>query len=249
MQLTVKVEGISAMSAALANQSKQTNFATARALTVTAYAVNAEVKRHLSTDVQGGATTYTLRSFKVQAATVSSMAASVSLRIDAPEGGTPYERSLAHLFHGGVRRYKRLEGLLRGRGLIPAGMQIAPGAKLPMDRRGNPRLAALREMIGILSSGIRNLHSYGRGRKSKQGKAIGFFVVMPGSVAARHLHIGIWRRIESGSSSVIEPWFMFVKPAGYRQMFDLSKIADEVISKTWSTTFNESLAKALASAR
>lgn len=249
MQVTVKVEGIEALTAHLGSQAKQIPFATARALTVTAHAVNAEVKRHLSTEVQGGATPYTLRAFKVTGATVATQTATVSLRTDAPDGGTPYDRAIAHLFHGGVRRFKRLEGLLSARGLLPAGMQVAPGAKLPLDKRGNPRLAALKEMLGILSSGIRNLHSYGRGRRSKQGKAIGFFVVLPGSTAARHLHIGIWRRIESGSSSVIEPWFMFVKPSGYRQRFDLSKIANDVIARTWKATFNDSLNKALATAR
>lgn len=249
MQLTVKIEGIAALTASLGSQARQMPFATARALTVTAHAVNSAIKRELASEVQGGATPYTLRAFNVVGATVATQTATVSLRTDAPDGGTPYDRAIAHLFHGGVRRFKRLEGWLQSRGLLPAGMQVAPGAKLPMDKRGNPKLASLKEMIGILSSGIRNLHSYGRAGKSKQGKAIGFFVVLPGSVASRHLHIGIWRRIEAGASSIIEPWFMFVAPSTYQQRFDLSRTADAVISKTWATTFNASMARAMATAR
>jgi hypothetical protein len=249
MQVNVKVQGIDATIAHLGKHAKQIPFATARALTVTAHAVNAEVKRDLASKVQGGATPYTLRAFKVTSATVATQASSVSMRTDSPEGGTPYDKAIAHLFHGGLRRFKRLEGLLSSRGLLPSGMQIVPGAKLPMDKRGNPRLPALKEMLGILASTIRNLHTFRRSGKSKQSKAIGFFVVLPGSTAARHLHLGIWRRIETGSQSVIEPWFMFVRPGGYRQRFDLKRIAESVIAKTWNATFNDSLAKALATAR
>lgn len=249
MQLTVKIEGLAAVTASLGAKARQIPFATARALTVTAHAVNAEVKRTLAADVQGGATPYTLRAFKVEMATVTNLAATVSLRSDAPEGGTPYDRSLAHLFHGGVRRFKRLEGLLRSRGLLPAGLQIAPGARLPLDRRGNPKLAELKEMLGILFSGLRNIRSYRRAGRSKETKALGFFVVLPGSVASRHLHLGIWRRIESSKGSVIEPWFMFVPPSPYQQRFDLGKIAEAVIARTWPAAFNDSLTKALASAR
>jgi len=249
MQLTVKIEGAAALTASLGAKARQIPFATARALTVTAHAVNTEVKRELAANVQGGATPYTLRAFKVDAANVVSLAATVSLRTDAPEGGTPYDRSLAHLFHGGVRRFKRLEGLLRSRGLLPGGLQVAPGGKLPLDRRGNPKLAELKEMIGILFSGLRNIHAYRRAGRSKETKAIGFFVVLPGTMAAKHLHLGIWRRIESSKGSVIEPWFMFVPPPPYQQRFDLGKTAESVIARTWSTAFDDSLNKTLAGAR
>lgn len=247
--ISVKIEGLDATLAALSTDARQIPFATARALTVTAHAVHTEVKRELATQIQGGPTPYTLRAFKVQAATVADLTATVELRTDAPEGGTPYDRSLAHLFHGGARRFKRLEGLLRERGLIPAGMQIAPGGKLPLDRRGNPKLTDLKEMLGILSSGIRNLQSYRRAGRSKETKALGFFVVLPGSVAARRLHLGIWRRIQSGQGSVIEPWFMFVSPPPYSQRFDLDQTARTVVQAVWQKNFADSLAKALATAR
>lgn len=249
MQIQVKIDGLAAVVAALAGRARQIPFATARALTVTAYAVNSELKSELAAGVQGGATPYTLRAFKVAAATPASLVASVALRTDAPEGGTPYERAIAHLFRGGVRKFKRLEGLLRGRGLLPAGLQIAPGAKLPLDRRGNPKLADLKEMLGILGSGLRNLRAYRRVGRSKETKAVGFFVVLPGSVASRHLHIGIWRRIESTHGGVVEPWFMFVAPPPYRQFFDLEKTATAVVARTWPAAFTDSLTKALASAR
>lgn len=247
--ISVTIEGIDATLASLSAGARQLPFAIARALTVTAHAVNAEVKRELSTNIQGGPTSYTLRAFKVHAATVAAPTATVELRTDAPEGGTPYDQSIAHLFHGGVRRFKRLEGLLREQGLIPAGMQIAPGGKLPIDRRGNPKLNDLKEMLGILGSGIRNLQSYRRSGRSKVTKAIGFFVVLPGSVAARRLHIGIWRRIQSGQGSVIEPWFMFVSPPPYQQRFDLDKTARTVVQAVWQKNFADSLAKALATAQ
>ena len=247
--IQVKIDGIDATLAALSSGAKQIPFAAARALTVTAHTVHAEIKKELGAGIQGGPTPYTLRAFKVHAATVATLTASVELRTDAPQGGTPYEQAIAHLFHGGVRRFKRLEGLLRDRGLIPAGLQIAPGKKLPLDRRGNPKLTELKEMVGILSSGIRNLQTYRRAGKSKETKALGFFVVMPNATASRWLHPGIWRRIRSGNGSVIEPWFMYVSPPPYQQQFDLDKTAQTVVGKVWERTLTESLVRAMATAK
>lgn len=247
--ITVEIQGMQALQASLGKQASQIPFAAARALTVTAHAVHAEIKRQLAAGVQGGATPYTLRSFSVKAATKTTLTAEVGLRTDAPSGGTPYEQAIAHLFHGGTRRFKRLEAWLKGRGLMPDNMQLAPGARAPLDRRGNPRQPAIKEMLGILSAYRRNLQTFRKDGKSKTQKAIGFFVVLPGSIAARHLALGIYRRITSGSASVIEPWFHFSAPGTYQRQYDLDSIASRVVSSVWPANFETSLTKALATAR
>ncbi len=56
--ITVEIQGMQALQASLGNQASQIPFAAARALTVTAHAVHAEIKRALAAGVQGGPTPY-----------------------------------------------------------------------------------------------------------------------------------------------------------------------------------------------
>ena len=137
MKINVKIDGLAATRSFLGGLGKQVRFATARALTQTAYAVRKENQDELKRDIAGGATPYTLRAFNVEAATRDTLQAAVYLRTDAPSGGTNFSSVLGHLYSGGNRRWKKLEGWLRGRGLLPEGMMIAPGGKLPLDARGN----------------------------------------------------------------------------------------------------------------
>lgn len=249
--ITVKVEGLDATLAQLGQHSKQIPFATARALTVTAHDVNRGIQSALRTDIVGGPTPYTLRAFKVVGATKQNLQAEIRLKAPGEAPGTPYEQSIATLFHGGSRPYKRLEFRLKAQGLMPSGVQLAPGPALPRDAHGNAKQAALQEMLGILSAFRRNLLVYQRtrARKKPQQQAIGYFVVRAGSIAARHLHPGIYRRIERGSSSIIQPYFYFVAPLRYRKIIDLEGIAARLIPASWPKNFAASFAAAMASAK
>lgn len=253
MKIGVKIEGLGSVMAQLSGQAKQVRFATAMALTQTAHGVNAEIKDEMKRTIEGGPTAFALRAFKVAGATRDNLEATVALRTDSPEGGTSYTKALAHLFGGGRREWKKLEGFLRGQGLLPTGMMIAPGPKAPLDARGNMRRQQLGEMLKILGSQIRNLRIYrqmssrGRVKKHAEVKGIGFFVIMPG--ADSHLAPGIWRRIETGTTSVVEPWIMYISPTAYRQKFDLNAIAHKVVAKQFKINFDKSLADALRTAR
>ncbi len=248
--ITVKVTNLDTVIANLADAGRQIPFATARAITVTAHDVNKAITAELQARIQGGATPYTLRAFKVAPATKNNLAAVIALKTPGQSAGTPYEQSIAHLFHGGVRRFKRLEGLLIARGILPDGLQIVPGPALQLDSRGNARQTDLREMLGILTAYRRNLKIFRRSGRGKTLKEIGFFIVRAGSIAARHLHPGIYRRLESGPGpSHIEPWFLFVRPGNYDQKFDLDQIAASVVQDAWPKNFAESFAKAIASAK
>lgn len=247
MKINVKIDGLAATRSFLGGLGKQVRFATARALTQTAYAVRKDNQDELKRDIAGGATPYTLRAFNVEAATRDTLQAAVYLRTDAPSGGTNYSSVLGHLYSGGNRRWKKLEGWLRGRGLLPEGMMIAPGGKLPLDARGNIRQRNLKEMLGILGSQTRNLQEYRRSGRGKQLKGIGYFVSRPGDKSG--LPPGVWRRISTGSSSVVEPWIMYIRPVAYRQKFDLEKIAKRTVDRVFKTNFDKSLADALRTAK
>lgn len=250
MIFNVRPEGFSATLAALSNTGKQIPFATASALTLTAHDVNRAIGAALRRAIAGGPTPYTLRAFGVTGATKQTLTATVALKPNSP--GTPYQQSLAHLFHGGVRRFKRLEAYVSARGILPSGLQLAPGAGLKLDSRGNAKQTDIREMLGILTASRRNFKSYHRsGRGKKVGQIqIGFFVVLAGSPASAHLHPGIYRRVEPASGqSTISPWFLFVRPGRYQRTFDLQQIAATVIPKAWPRNFGTAYAAAVSSAK
>ena len=250
--ISVRLDGLDALQAELSGYGRQIPFAAAQAITITGHAVHADIRAELSARVQGGATPYTLRAFAVTGATKADLTATISLKTPQQAPGTPYEQSIGHLFRGGRRSIKRIEHCLHARGILPAGQQIAPGRSAPIDGRGNVRRQALQEMLGVLAAagrGLRNLRVYRKTGKSKGPSAVGFFVALPGAARAKHLHPGIYRRVERGGESVIEPWFYFVAPAPYARVFDIEAIARQTVSRTFADTFARTLAKAIAGAR
>lgn len=247
MQINLKIEGLDAARKQLGNLAKQANFAASKALNTTAYAINDRLKKDMDSTFKGGATAYTLRAFSVLKSTKATLTAEVALRQDAPKGGTNYSKALAHLFTGGQRKYKKLEGWLRGRGIMPAGLTVAPGAGMPLDGYGNMRRAALTEMLGVLGTQMANTRIYRRTGAGKAQKATGYFVVLPGNKARKHP--GIYKRIETGTTSTIKPMVLYVSPTNYRKLVDLDKLGREVVAKTFQPAFDAELAKALASAK
>jgi hypothetical protein len=246
--IRVTIQGMPALIASLSKQEKQIPFATAKALTVTAHAVNREMQTEMKAKIEGGPTAFTLRSLRVKAATKVSLAAEVFVRDDAGGASRPYVETLGQLYNSGARRWKKVEGLLKGRGLMPDGYQIVPGSAAPRNAAGNIRQADYAEMLGILGSGLRNLQVYratGRG-KNKQQKAVGFFVIPAGHP---RLLPGVYRRITASGTSSIQPWLIFVRPGRYRQIFNLEKTARVVVSRVFQPAFNSALKQALATAR
>ena len=247
MQVTIKIEGLDQVRAQLGNMGKQANFAMSRALNTTAYAINTRLKQDMSATFKGGATAYSLRAFSVKRADKGNLTAEVALRQDAPSGGTSYAKALAHLFTGGERKFKKLEGWLRARRLLPTGLTVAPGAGMPLDSYGNMRRSTLTEMLGVLGAQRANLRVFRKTGAGKAQKAVGYFVVLPGDKTKKHP--GIYKRIETGTSSAITPMVLYVDPANYRKFIDLDKLGNEVAAKTLRLAFDAELTKALASAR
>ena len=247
MQIAIQIQGLDAVRQQLGNQAKQASYAASRALNTTAFAINTRLKTDMAATFQGGATAYTLRAFKVEQARRDNLTAAVALRTDTAGASLPYSKALAHLFTGGQRKYKKLEGWLRGHRLLPSGLTIAPGKGMPLDRFGNMRQAALTEMLGVLGNQRTNLRVYRKTGARKAQKAVGYFVALPGDKSGRHP--GIYKRIETGTSSAISPMVLYVRPVTYRRFLDLDRLGREVVAKTFEPAFDAELAKALASAR
>jgi len=247
MQLNIKIEGLDKVRAQLGTMAKQANYAASRALNTSAYAVNAQLKRDMAATFAGGATPYTLRAFSVKKADKNTLTAEVALRQDSPPGGTSYANALAHLFTGGSRKYKKIEGWLRGRGLLPTGLTIAPGDGMALDRYGNMHRSALTELLGVVGAQHRNMRVYRRTGVGKAQKAVGYFVIKPGG--ASRLHPGIYKRIETGTTSGIAPMILFVDPVNYRKFIDLLKLSNEVVANIFQPAFDAELAKAVFNAK
>lgn len=245
--ITIDIKGLDSVKKAIEQSAKQARYAASRALNTTAFAVNAEIKREMDQAFKGGATAFAKRAFKVEKATKQTLTAMVSLRNDAPEGGSSYHKVLNHLFTGGTRDWKKLEGYLRGLGMVPQGMMAVPGAACPLDSRGNIRKAALNELLGVVKANIRNLRVFRKSGAGKPQKGVGYFVVLPGDKTK--LHAGIWKRIETGSSSAIKPMIMYVKRGQWRRFIDLETIGKQTVASVFEREFNKEFATAMATAR
>ena len=247
MQVSIQITGLKEAQAQLGAQAKQATYAASRALTSTAYAINERLRKDMASTFKGGATAYTLRAFSVTKADKATLTATVALRTDTQGAALAYNKALGHLFTGGPRKYKKLEGWLRGRRLLPAGLTIAPGAGMPVDSYGNMRRAALTEMLGVIGAQLTNLQVYRRTGAGKAQKAVGYFVIMPGSKGGHHP--GIYKRMQTGTSSAITPMVLYVNPANYRKFIDLDKLGREVVAQKFQPAFDAELARALANAK
>ena len=247
MKLDLQVTGLKEAIAQLGEANKQVNYAASRALTTTAYAVNDRLKKDMASTFKGGATAYSLRAFAITKAERGRLVAEINLRTDTPDGGNQYAKALAHLFTGGQRKYKKLEGWLRARGLLPVGLAVAPGSAMPLDGFGNMRRTALTEMLGVLGTQNNKLRVYRKSKAKSPQKAVGYFVLLPGAKGNRHP--GIYKRVEIGKTSYIDPMVLYINPASYRKLVDLDRLGKDVIDKTFQPAFDAELAKALANAK
>lgn len=236
--IKIRMEGFDVLRASLEGKAKQVRQAAAGALNDVAFEINAAIKREMQAKFQGGASPYALRAFKVTKAKPDTLTAVVALREDGPSGGTSYQKSLRHLFTSGTRDWKKMEGLLRGRNLMPDGYMAVPGAYCPLDSRGNIVRTSFAEMLGVLRSTVRNLRVGYRGtNRGKVAKMVGYFVIMPG--ARSHLQPGIYRRIEQASyGSVAHPYLMFVRKGRWKRLIDLAQIGTTVVGEKWERQFS-----------
>lgn len=247
--LTIQITGIEAVRAQLGALGKQATFAASKALNNAAFAINGQIKADMQGAFAGGATPYTLRAFQVTKATKQNLQATVMLRTDA-QGGTPHSQTLAHLFTGGSRQWKKFEGLIRASGAMPSGSIAVPGAGIRLDARGNMSKAQITELLGALRTGLQVVRG---GRGKKQPTATGYFVL-----PRRHgkLLPGIYKRTTTGgwvggsgkASSGLTPMLVFVPMGTWRKYINLDAIAQKQLTG-FVADFNAQLRQALATAK
>lgn len=248
--LTIQITGIDQVRAQLGSAAKQASFAASKALNNAAFGINKQIKADMQGAFAGGATPYTLRAFNVTKATKQNLQATVMLRTDS-QGGTPHSQTLAHLFTGGSRQWKKFEGLIRASGAMPAGSIAVPGKGMRLDARGNMSRAQITELLGALRTGMQVVRTAGRG---KQVKAVGYFVL-----PKRHgkLLPGIYKRLTTGgwvsggtqtAASGLQPMVVFVPMGTWRKYINLDAIAQQQL-RGFVADFNAQLQQALATAK
>lgn len=263
--ITVKVEGLQATLANLAGMQKQVRYAASRALNNVAFAVNAEIKDEMRRTFRGGATPYTLSAFRVIKATRENLTATVALRLDSGGKARSYDVTLKHLFTGGTRTWKGMEGAFRRIGVLPDGYMIVPGDACPLDGYGNPPRALIVQLISYFNAfgeqGYKaNMSDKRRANLAKVGRSAGGYKTIGGVQyfvsrgkgqwygRPQHLPAGIWAKSGVHGADV-KPIFMFVRRGRWRQFIDLQRIGQQVVGKRWQLEFERELATATANAK
>lgn len=250
MDLTVNVDLSQVMDRFKAAPQKARKIS-AKILTSAAFDVNASIKDVMQKTFKGGATPYTLRSFKVIKATEESLESRVELRTDSPGKGTDYNKALGHLFSGGNRAWKKMEGAFLKTGYLPPGYNMVPGDGCPLDQFGNAPPSFIRQLLSYLgaaeiNAGYRANMTDKRKRKLADiGKTENGAMIINGVVyfisrgkgnwfggrswkygRDQNLPMGIWKK--TGIHGVkVSPVFLFVRRGAYRKTIDLAQIVND----------------------
>lgn len=265
IKVDVRVEGMDAALASLAGQQKQVRYAASRAINNLAFGINAGLKEEMRNTFRGGATPYTLSAFKVTKSSRDNLTASVELRSDSGGKARSYDVTLRHLFLGGTRTWKGMEGAFRRIGVLPPGYMIVPGDACPLDGYGNPPKSLIVQLISYFNAfgevGFKaNMTDKRRSSLAKAGRSasgyktingVAYFVSRgPGLWYGRQQHLppGIWSKSGTHGANV-KPVFMFVRTGRWRRFIDLQRIAEHVVGKRWQKEFERELEMAMRSAR
>lgn len=169
-------------------------------------------------------TPFTLNAFSIQYARPSQPEASVWVK-DEKSGsskGLAPEDWFEPQVSGGERAFKASERLLRAKGILPAGMQIAPGKGARLDAYGNMSRGHIMQLLSGLKVFDRagSDHNASDSRRSKaKGHEDAFFVIRRGSRA-----IGIAERRGKQMQMVL----MFIRPPHYAPRFDFHGVVRKV---------------------
>ncbi len=254
---------------------KQIRFAAALTLTRLAQATRDDITRQMREKIQGGPTPYTLRAMDWKKATRDNLTARVFLRTDFPSKGNAWSKTLAHLFTGGSRNWKKMEGAFLKAGILLPGYRMVAAANswaAPLDVYGNLKPSLITRLIAYFGafgeSGYRaNMTAKSKARLAKKRRGDSGYLQIQGvqyfvsrgrgtwqgagswrNGRTQNLPAGIWAKRGTHGADVA-PVFLFVKGAQYRRMFDLRGTAEKVIEKNASSEFQSALRNSLRTAK
>lgn len=227
---------------------RQMPYAMSVALNRTGRAVIA-VEQKTMRDVFDRPTPYTLNALRLKAATKTRLVAEVSYK-DESFKGTPATKYLAPEVDGGARNVKRVESLLRARGLLPADMFTVPASGAKLDQFGNFSRGQYSQILAQLRASrdsAQNETRNSRRRKRRDPvKDVRYFVGRPGG---GRLPLGVWARYRFAQGNALRPILMFVRAPHYTKRFPFYEMADATVAATLPTEMEAALAMAMATRR
>lgn len=210
--------------------------AAAKALTFTGESVRTKDRDAMS-EVFDKPTPYTLRSLYLQGATPQRLEAKVWFK--SQRYGSHY---LLPQVEGGQRRLKRFEKHLADAGMLPQGMYVMPGSRMPLDQYGNIKTGTLVKILAALKAlpqrghmANRAAQNAARASKAKRPKAmVDYFVGRPNNASPA----GVWERIgETG----LKPLLIFTKAPAYKRRFEFKRISGDVAAKEYPVKLRREL--------
>lgn len=230
LKISVKMVGLDAVKARIANLEKQTRFATAVALTRTAKAVKDAMPAVMERELDRP-TSFTKRGMFVTPARPGNLTAVVGF-MDRQAGYLKYQIA------GGTRAPT-------SRGIkLPGNVTLNSFGNIPRGMIDKLKAAA---QSGQLSKAISK--KIGAGDRRKGAAPIQLFYGKPTGRGWQKAPMGIWRRVP-GTPGTLVPVIVFEDtPARYRPRFKFHEAAAAIVRREWDRQFSAAFAEAMRTAR
>lgn len=267
--LTVTVQGLQEAQRALAQiAAKQVPFATALALTRTAYhakaAVEAEVRRVFDRPtpfVQKGL--FVIRAERKDPNPQAELKYKDVYDRGPAFGINPVADTLSPQVYGGERRLKAFEYRMRKTGLLAPGYYVTPGPGAKLDGYGNWSRGHIVQVLSYLQqfteSGFaanataEKIDKLRRGTKKRAGFTW-FSVGVDGRIWRRtptqyvKLHPGIWEAQRSAFGTALRPVAFYVRAPQYKTRLDFHAVGTKAVDQYLVFEFNKAAEQALRTA-
>ncbi|MGH8435870.1 MAG: hypothetical protein ACRERX_15650 [Pseudomonas sp.] len=191
-------------------------------------------------DVFKTPTPWTLKSVQVFEAKKTKLEAALWINDYPVSKDLAPDRWLRAQVFGGPRTDKGLEKLLRGKGILPAGRFVVPGAGARLDRYGNlspGHISQIKSGLGIADRAGYTGNASKNKRSEDKGHAKAFFVIRRGKTP-----IGIAER--RGEDKVVVV-LAFVRQPFYRRRLDFHGVIGRVAGEQLETNVDIAITKAL----
>ena len=233
----------------LARFDKQAKFATAVALTRTAFDMQSAIKATMQAQLDRP-TRFTLNSTFVRRATRANLQAAVDFRTFAAKG-TPAWKYLRPLVRGGGRRQKRFERALSVRLGIP-NLFAVPSKSARLNQFGNlsaGTIVQILSQVGALSESGFAGNETARSRRRAGANRTRYFVGRPGG-RALGVYERVGRRAKSGGlRRGFRPVLIFVRQPVYRPQLEWDSVARRTFEQKFQGHFRKAIEQARATAR
>jgi len=227
---------------------RQVPYATARALTKTAKAVQLELEKEIK-QVFDRPTPFTERALYTNPATKARLVAEVGIKDWAAKGNAAVKYLFAEV-HGGGRSEKGFEKLLQNRGLLPAGWYAIPGKNVPVDAYGNisrSLILKILSQVGAMRDPGQNEKVATKRKRNKKQRLGRFFAVAP---RQGRMTPGIYERVTFASGSAIRPVLIFTpRRPMYRQRYRFYELGQELARRIFPREFEEAARIAMGTQR